>query len=120
MRRTAVDNMKKDLRPFESIESSLEFMILLESVVQEASAELRELLPSAEDKRYRDGITLALFKTQLLAEHVQKSRRILNDLSLIRGLLTGHSAPDPAMAATILELRQSLNQPHRPKQLLTH
>lgn len=82
--------MKNKMQPFQSIESALEFMTLLQGVTEEAAAELHELLPTAEDKRYNAGLTLALFKIQQLAEHVHKSHRILNDLNLIQGLLTGH------------------------------
>lgn len=101
--------MKKEIRPFQSIESALEFMVLLESVIEEASVELRQRLPSPQDQRYREGISLALYKVQQLSEHVQKSRRILNDLRLIRALLMGHSRPDPTTSTSVFELRRSLS-----------
>ena len=89
--------MRNDLeRPFDSIESALEFMTLLEAVVSEASDEVREKLDAAKTERYSNGLHLALYKLSQLSSHVHKSRRILNDLTLIRGVLTG----DGTTAAT--------------------
>ena len=76
-------------RPFESIESALEFMVLLESTISEVSHELRERVEHSNTERYRNGLNLALYKIHQLSFHVQKSRRILNDLTLIRGVLIG-------------------------------
>lgn len=91
---------KNTIRPFQSIESALEFMVLLESAIEEASAELQGIVPTTEDKRENSGVTLALFKLQQLADHVHKSRRILNDLTLIRGLMTGPAADPSSYLAT--------------------
>ncbi len=77
------------IRPFESIESALEFMVLLEGVIAEVSEELQGTLEKATTERYGNGVRLALFKIKQLSGHVGKSRRILNDLTLIRGVLTG-------------------------------
>jgi hypothetical protein len=101
--------MKNEIRPFQSIESSLEFMILLESVIEEATAELHQTGSPVVDKRQREGITLALYKIQQLSEHVRKSQRILNDLNLIRNLLMGQSQPAPTTSTSLLKLRQSLS-----------
>jgi len=82
--------MSQDLqRPFDSIESALEFMELLEQTIEEASGELEELKQSAPSERSASGLSLAVYKIKQLGFHVQKSRRILNDLALIRGALTG-------------------------------
>ncbi len=78
----------KVLHPFETIESALEFMVLLESVIAEVSGELEETAAKASNERYGNGVRLALYKTKQLSFHVDKSRRILNDLTLIRGVLT--------------------------------
>ncbi len=75
------------VRPFESIESALEFMVLLEGMITEVSDELRERVEQSNTERYRNGLNLALYKIHQLSFHVQKSRRILNDLTLIRGVL---------------------------------
>jgi len=74
-------------RPFESIESAQEFMALLEETIGEAAAELEQMLRGAEGERQAEALTLALYKMHQLTVHAQKSRRILNDLRLIRGIL---------------------------------
>ena len=73
--------------PFESIESAHDFMVVLESVIAEAQRELQALLADASDERRTEALRLALFKISQLDTHTQKSRRILNDLGLIRSLL---------------------------------
>ena len=80
------------VRPFESIESALEFMVLLESVILDASQELQVTREQATTERYINGLNLALYKIGQLSSHVQKSRRILNDLTLLRGVLVGDGA----------------------------
>jgi hypothetical protein len=79
------------IRPFESIESALEFMVLLEQVSEEVSGELQQKLQQAKMPRYINGLNLALYKVHQLSFHVQKSRRILNDLRLLRTVLTADS-----------------------------
>jgi hypothetical protein len=76
-------------RPFESIESTLEFMVLLEEEIAGASGELHELLDGASQRRQAEALNLALYKMHQLNFHTQKSRRILNDLRLIRTVLVG-------------------------------
>ncbi|HEY7211732.1 MAG TPA: hypothetical protein VH477_15785 [Bryobacteraceae bacterium] len=81
--------MHKELeRPFDSIESALEFMELLEGTIEEAASELDRQSVEAT-ARSGNGIRLAMYKIRQLSFHVQKSRRILNDLTLIRGVLLG-------------------------------
>lgn len=75
------------VQPFETIESAQEFMIVLESVIAEAQIELEGMLGGASDERHTEAIRLALFKIAQLDAHTRKSRRILNDLGLIRSLL---------------------------------
>ena len=77
-------------QPFHSIESAHEFMILLADVITNAQGELQALLldaTNASDERRRQALRLALFKISQLELHTRKSRRILNDLGLIRSLL---------------------------------
>jgi hypothetical protein len=75
------------VRPFDTIESAHEFMVVLESVITEAQSELQTLLADASDERRTEALRLALFKISQLDAHTRKSRRILNDLGLIRSLL---------------------------------
>jgi hypothetical protein len=67
----------------------MEFMKLLDSTIEESSEELRSRVSVATLDRYKSGLTLALYKLNQLSIHVQKSKRILNDLCLIRSALTG-------------------------------
>lgn len=85
--------------PFDSIESALEFMVVLEKVISDASEELREKLDTAATERYTNGLNLALYKMKQLSSHVQKSRRILNDLTLIRSVLVGDGIAKSEAAA---------------------
>lgn len=86
---------EKVARPFESIESALEFMILLEEAIHQTSGELEEMQKEFSGPRQTEAIGLALYKMGQLSSYTQKSRRILNDLGLIRALLLGKgSAPE--------------------------
>lgn len=89
----------EDLRPFESIESALEFIVLLESVILEVTGELDTRRAQSRSERYTDGLNLAMYKVHLLLFHVQKIQRILNDLRLIRTVLAGGAMVQPAEAA---------------------
>jgi hypothetical protein len=77
-------------RPFDSIESAHEFIALLEGSIEDAIRDVRQHAQSAtanKDDRGEQALTLALYKMNQLASHMQKSRRILNDLRTIRRLL---------------------------------
>ena len=82
----------KVVRPFETIESALEFMVVLEGVIADVSTELQGMAEDAATARYGTGVRLALYKVDQLSSHVGKSRRILNDLTLIRGVLVGDNS----------------------------
>jgi hypothetical protein len=76
--------------PFHSIESAYEFMVILENVIADTQRELQSMLDdanNASDERRTEALRLALFKISQLEAHTRKSRRILNDLGLIRSLL---------------------------------
>jgi hypothetical protein len=75
------------VQPFETIESAQEFMVVLETVIGEAQSELQAMLNDVSDERRTEALRLALFKISQLDAHTRKSRRILNDLGLIRSLL---------------------------------
>lgn len=89
---------EKVLHPFETIESALQFMVLLEGVISDVSTELAETAKKATTERYGNGVKLALYKVNQLSFHVGKSRRILNDLTLIRSVLTGESSAHVELA----------------------
>lgn len=94
--------MSDDLdRPFDSIESAQEFMALLEESVDEAIDDVcrkLEKTPAYEERRAQ-ALQLAHYKLGQLATHMQKSRRILNDLRIIRKLLVNEYAGESARTA---------------------
>lgn len=77
--------------PFDSIESALEYMVLLESTIVEVSTELELGMQDSSAERTTQAYALALYKVRQLLSHTQKSRRILNDLRLIRAVMMGSS-----------------------------
>ena len=83
--------MDEDLaRPFDSIESAQEFMELLEASIAEALAEVEQDLERAvanREQRREQALRLAIHKIRQLTFHVQRNRRLLNDLRTIRRLL---------------------------------
>lgn len=78
-------------RPFESIESAHEFIVLLEESIEEAAEDVRERMrleeTEAPDERQARALNLALYKLKQLSLQMAKSRRALNDLRTIRRLL---------------------------------
>ena len=80
----------KITRPFESIESAHEFIVLLEQTIGEAIQDVRGYLEQAQadnDERQVQALNLALYKMTQLSSQMHKSRRVLNDLRTIRRLL---------------------------------
>jgi hypothetical protein len=77
-------------RPFDSIESAHEYMNILADTTLEVMIDLKR----DRDRAVRDGdlrraqaIDLAIFKLKTLGCHVHKSRRMLNDLRILRRLI---------------------------------
>ena len=75
--------------PFDSIESAHEFVALLERSIEDAVLEVKDYIQNArtEDQRRAETLTLAIYKMGQLSSHMHKSRRILNDLRILRRLL---------------------------------
>jgi hypothetical protein len=85
-------------RPFDSIESTLEYMILLEATIVDAAREIEEGMEQSTDPRSTQAWSLAQYKMRQLLFHTQKSRRILNDLRLIRGVMIAPPDSEPVAA----------------------
>jgi len=85
---------------FESIESAHEFVRLLSEAVAEAKQDIdadvyREQQTSKAPRRM-DALRIALYSLEKLELHMNKSRRILNDLRTLRRLLCEErAAPAP-------------------------
>jgi len=76
--------------PFESIESAREFVTLLSEAVaqakQDVEADVQRESVSNSPRRL-DALRTALYSMEKLEQHMNKSRRILNDLRSLRRLL---------------------------------
>jgi len=77
-------------QPFDSIESAHEFMNILAATTLEVMADLkrdREAAIRDGELRRAQAIDLAMYKLKMLRSHVHRSRRMLNDLRIIRRLI---------------------------------
>jgi hypothetical protein len=77
-------------RPFDTIESALEYLTLLGESVEEALHDVeRELeqLPAETNPRTVEALEVAVYLTKRLDSHVNKARRDVNDLRMLRRLL---------------------------------
>lgn len=91
-------------QPFDSIESAHDFMNVLAEAVLDAARDLYgEQQAALREGRQRraQAIELAIFKLKLLNCHVHKSRRILNDLRMIRRLMFDERASVERLIATM-------------------
>jgi phospholipid N-methyltransferase len=80
----------KYARPFDSIESAHEFVVFLAQRVEEAITEVQghsDRARAERNERRVQALAVALLKMNQLSTHMQKSRRILNDLRSLRRLL---------------------------------
>ena len=89
--------------PFDSIEGALEYVSLLADTVQEARGEIAAELEEAREDRGRsrqaDALRIVAYKLERLAEHAQSSRRLLNDLRMLRRVLLEERRPMPSRVA---------------------
>lgn len=75
---------------FESIESAQEFLGLLAQVVTEAEQAVQvDIQDSSQGDRPRqlEALRLIQYNLEKLSTHLKKSRRILNDLRMLRRIL---------------------------------
>ncbi len=84
--------------PFDSIESAHEFVVLLAETVVEAKRDIeadvqREM--NTNFPRRLEALRIALLNLEKLEFHMNKSRRILNDLRSLRRLLLGERDVSP-------------------------
>ena len=81
--------------PFDSIESSHQYVALLAQAIEEArrdvEADIALAMADRADRR-RDALQLVLFNLAKLESHMNASRRILNDLRTLRRLLLDERA----------------------------
>lgn len=78
------------INPFDSLESTHEYIRLLEESLAEARRSVEEdtAVAGAEAAERRlHALQLVLFKLDALEKHMQASRRIVNDLRMLRRML---------------------------------
>ena len=74
--------------PFDSIESSHEYVVMLAEAIAEAMADVDLALAESDDvNRRKEALQLVSFNLSKLSSHINSSRRILNDLRTLRRLL---------------------------------
>jgi hypothetical protein len=76
--------------PFDSIESSHEYVSLLAEALEEARAAIQDEITLAGREgaaRRGEALQLVAFKLEKLKTHITASRRLLNDLRSLRRLL---------------------------------
>jgi hypothetical protein len=95
--------------PFDSIESAHEYLTLLAGVIAETRVEVEAdsaLLSEPSLVRRHDAMLVVGYKLERLECHVAASRRLLNDLRLLRRLLLSERSlaqiPDASPASLAL------------------
>lgn len=81
---------KPDTSPFATIESTQEFFHLLEQAISDTLADVQGDLNIAQDEdaeRRVQALRLVTYRLDKLAFHAARSRRLLNDLVMLRRLL---------------------------------
>ena len=84
--------------PFDSIESAHEYVRLLACEVADVTNIIQEEIDDAIAERAErriDTLRLVDYKLKQLGKHLGASRRILNDLQMLRRLLLGGSDSQP-------------------------
>ncbi len=85
-------------RPFDSIESSHEYVGMLLQDIEETAADVGENLHrphGPETARRREAFQLVAYKLEQLRLHLATSRRLLNDLRTLRRMLHGERSMTP-------------------------
>ena len=76
--------------PFDNIEGSHEYVAMLAEALEEARRDVEAEIAAAEDDRAdrrKEALLLASYNLAKLNLHITASRRILNDLRMLRRLL---------------------------------
>jgi len=91
-------------QPFETIESAQEFLNLLADTALEAMSDLKRdhdlALRNGAERRAR-AIELAMYKLKTFGCYVHKSRRMLNDLRILRRLILNERLSIESVIATL-------------------
>jgi hypothetical protein len=85
--------------PFDNIESALEYVNHLLEATREAQDEIEAQIlraASSELARRKQALQLVNYKLDKLCSHISASHRILNDLRMLRRLLSDRINQDPS------------------------
>lgn len=91
-------------QPFDSIESAHDYMDILANTTLEVLCELkrdRDIALRDGELRRAQAIDLAIFKLKTLVCYVYKSRRMLNDLRILRRLILNERLSVESIIATM-------------------
>jgi hypothetical protein len=89
--------------PFDSIESAHEYVDLLALQTENVRAGLQTDIADAvktKNARHLEALRLVDYKLTQLSVHLGASRRILNDLRMLRRLLVGEPDPEEGTSPT--------------------
>jgi hypothetical protein len=95
--------MRHERTPFDSIEGSLEYIGLLREAIETAKKSVAQESERASEEaasRRVEALQLIAYKLERLAWHVDGSRRLLNDLRMLKRLLLGERQPDATSKET--------------------
>lgn len=83
------DSISKQTTPFDTIESALEFLQLLQFESRKAQQEVTSLMEQDQvvSPRREEAFRLVIYKLSQLNSHVESSQRVLHDLQALRTLL---------------------------------
>lgn len=83
---------------FDSLESAQQYIALLSEVLEQTRTSIYEELEVAEEAgaaRSIDALQLVAYKLERLRHHLDGSRRVLNDLRMLRRILQVDDADGP-------------------------
>ena len=90
--------------PFESIESAQEYMNVLAEIILDVMKDLsrdRQIALQDNQQRRAQALELAIFKLKMLGCYVHKSRRMLNDLRILRRLIMNERSTVESLLAIL-------------------
>ena len=89
--------MNANETPFDNVESAHEYLRLLSEAMLEARRDIEGDIatqPSSQAPRRIEALRLVLYKLDKLEQHIMASRRVLNDLRMLRRLLLQERSQD--------------------------
>ncbi len=101
-------------QPFDSIESTYDFFRVLSEAIAEAKREIAGDIRRDSDpksSRRQDALQVAYYSTEKLEFHVNRSRRILNDLRSLRRLLFEERTASKAAPSELVEAFPAPTEP---------